>query len=44
MKFSLVGINGSDIHDGNKKLILAFYWQLIRKHTMHVLKSFILLR
>lgn len=26
MKFSLVGIAGVDIHDGNKNLILAFMW------------------
>lgn len=26
MKFSLVGINGTDIHEGNKKLVLAFMW------------------
>lgn len=26
LKFSLVGINGTDIHDGNKKLVLAYMW------------------
>lgn len=29
LKFSLVGIQGSDIHDGIKKLILAYVWQLM---------------
>ena len=27
LKFSLVGIGGSDISAGNKKLLLAFVWQ-----------------
>jgi len=34
LKFSLVGIGGSDIADGNKKLLLAFVWQLMRHHTL----------
>jgi len=33
LKFSLVGIGGSDITDGNKKLLLALVWQLMRYHT-----------
>jgi len=37
MKFSLVGIGGSDIVDGNKKLLLAFVWQLMRCHTLKFL-------
>lgn len=37
MKFSLVGIGGVDLHDGNKKLTLALFWQLVRKHTLDVL-------
>jgi len=37
MKFSLVGIGGSDIVDGNKKLLLAFVWQLMRFHTLKFL-------
>lgn len=37
MKFSLVGIGGSDICDGNKKLLLAFVWQLMRYHTLKFL-------
>ena len=32
----IVGIGGADIHDGNKKLILAVVWQLMRKHTLQV--------
>jgi len=37
LKFSLVGIGGSDIVDGNKKLLLAFVWQLMRHHTLKFL-------
>lgn len=37
MKFSLVGIGGSDIVDGNKKLLLALVWQLMRFHTLKFL-------
>ena len=37
IKFSLVGIGGSDIVDGNKKLLLALVWQLMRKHTLKFL-------
>jgi len=37
MKFSLVGIGGVDIHDGKKKLLLAFVWQLMRYHTIKFL-------
>jgi len=37
LHFSLVGISGGDIHDGNKKLILAFMWQLIRLNTLQML-------
>jgi len=37
LKFSLVGIGGSDIADGNKKLLLAFVWQLMRYHTLKFL-------
>jgi len=36
-KLSLVGIGGSDIADGNKKLLLAFVWQLMRYHTLKFL-------
>jgi len=37
LKFSLVGIGGSDITDGNKKLLLALVWQLMRFHTLKFL-------
>lgn len=39
LKFSLVGIGGSDIVDGNKKLLLALVWQLMRYHTLKFLAS-----
>lgn len=31
MKFSMINVGGLDIVDGNKKLILAIIWQLMRK-------------
>jgi plastin-1 len=37
LNLSLVGIGGSDIVDGNKKLILGFVWQLMRHHTLKFL-------
>lgn len=39
MHFSLVAIGGSDIQDGNKKLILAIVWQLMRYHTIKFLSQ-----
>jgi plastin-1 len=39
LKFSLVGIGGTDIQDGNKKLTLALVWQLMRDHVVQTLKS-----
>jgi len=39
MQFSLVNVGGLDIVDGNKKLILAIIWQLMRKHTLKILDS-----
>lgn len=39
MKFSLVGVAGSDIHDGNRTLTLAIVWQLMREHIMRVLSA-----
>ncbi|KAJ3354363.1 hypothetical protein HDU91_005784, partial [Kappamyces sp. JEL0680] len=39
LKFSLVGIQGSDLVDGIKKLTLAFVWQLMREHVIQTLKS-----
>ncbi|KAJ3390549.1 hypothetical protein HDU92_000388 [Lobulomyces angularis] len=38
MKFSLVGIQGSDIVDGNKLLTLGLVWQLMREHIVQTLK------
>lgn len=37
LKFSLVGIGGTDIVDGNKKLVLALTWQMMRYHIMKFL-------
>lgn len=39
MKFSLVNIGGIDIVDGNKKIILAIIWQLLRRYTLQVLSK-----
>lgn len=36
-KFSMVNIGGVDIHNGEKKLVLATMWQIIRYHTLNVL-------
>jgi len=35
--FSIVGIGGTDLHDGNKKLCLAVVWQMMKHHTLKVL-------
>ena len=35
--YSIVGIGGADIRDGNKKYILAIVWQLIREHTLQII-------
>jgi len=35
--FSLVGIQGKDVADGNAKLILALTWQLMRYHVIRFL-------
>ncbi|CAI2350920.1 unnamed protein product [Caenorhabditis sp. 36 PRJEB53466] len=37
LRFSLVGIQGKDIYDGCKTLILALVWQLMRAYTLSVL-------
>jgi len=37
LNLSLVGLGGSDITDGNKKLILGYVWQLMRFHTLKFL-------
>jgi len=39
MKFSLVGIGGTDIHDGSPTLTLALVWQLMRAHVLSILKG-----
>ncbi|XP_043719065.1 fimbrin-2-like [Telopea speciosissima] len=39
LKFSLVNIAGNDIVQGNKKLILAFLWQLMRCNILQLLKN-----
>ncbi|WOL16128.1 hypothetical protein Cni_G24910 [Canna indica] len=39
LKFSLVNIAGNDIVQGNKKLILAFVWQLMRCNILQLLKN-----
>jgi plastin-1 len=35
--FKAVGIGGMDIHEGNKKLILALIWQLMRSHSLQII-------
>ncbi|KAL3321249.1 hypothetical protein Ciccas_000083 [Cichlidogyrus casuarinus] len=35
--FSLVGVSGSDLRDGNITLTLAFLWQLMRAYTLSML-------
>ncbi|EPS65778.1 fimbrin 1, partial [Genlisea aurea] len=39
LKFSLVNVGGNDIVQGNKKLILAFLWQLMRFTMLQLLKN-----
>ena len=36
-KFSIVGIGGADIREGNKKYILAIVWQLMKEHSLQVI-------
>jgi len=38
-KYSLVGIAGQDIMDGNATLTLALVWQLMRSYTLNMLSS-----
>ncbi|KAM6143876.1 plastin-3 [Erethizon dorsatum] len=38
-KFSLVGIGGQDLNDGNQTLTLALIWQLMRRYTLNVLED-----
>ncbi|XP_061903976.1 plastin-3 isoform X2 [Entelurus aequoreus] len=37
--FSLVGIGGQDLNDGNNTLTLALVWQLMRRYTLNVLEG-----
>ncbi|GAB0095949.1 plastin-1 [Sergentomyia squamirostris] len=37
LKFSLVGVAGQDISDGNATLTLALIWQLMRAYTLSIL-------
>ncbi|CAH1103366.1 unnamed protein product [Psylliodes chrysocephalus] len=37
IKFSLVGIGGQDINEGNVTLTLALVWQLMRAYTLSIL-------
>ncbi|KAK2718773.1 hypothetical protein QYM36_005945, partial [Artemia franciscana] len=39
LRFSLVGIAGQDISDGNPTLTLALIWQLMRAYTLSVLSQ-----
>ncbi|KAM6553982.1 hypothetical protein CsatB_014744 [Cannabis sativa] len=39
LKFSLVNVAGNDFVQGNKKLILAFLWQLMRFNILQLLKN-----
>lgn len=38
-KFSLVGIGGQDLNDGNPTLTLALVWQLMRRYTLNVMED-----
>ncbi|KAI9350393.1 fimbrin [Pilaira anomala] len=39
LRFSLVGIQGADIVDGQKTLTLGLVWQLMRENIVHTLQS-----
>lgn len=39
IKFSLVGIGGQDINEGNVTLTLALIWQLMRAYTLSILSQ-----
>ncbi|XP_042065063.1 fimbrin-5-like [Salvia splendens] len=39
LNFSMVNIAGNDIAQGNKKLIIAFLWQLMRFSMLNLLKN-----
>ncbi|XP_059984743.1 plastin-2 isoform X3 [Lagenorhynchus albirostris] len=38
-KFSLVGIGGQDLNEGNRTLTLALVWQLMRRYTLNILEE-----
>uniref|UniRef100_A0A673XCN6 Lymphocyte cytosolic protein 1 (L-plastin) n=1 Tax=Salmo trutta TaxID=8032 RepID=A0A673XCN6_SALTR len=38
-KFSLVGIAGQDLNEGNRKLTQALLWQLMRRYTLNILEE-----
>uniref|UniRef100_A0A8C4RY67 Lymphocyte cytosolic protein 1 (L-plastin) n=1 Tax=Erpetoichthys calabaricus TaxID=27687 RepID=A0A8C4RY67_ERPCA len=38
-KFSLVGIAGQDLNEGNRTLTLALMWQLMRRYTLNMLEE-----
>jgi len=37
LNFKLIGLGGTDIVDGNKKLILGYVWQLVRHATLKII-------
>lgn len=37
LKFNMVNIGGVDIHNGERKLVLATMWLIIRKHTLKMI-------
>lgn len=39
LKLSVVNIAGNDVVQGNRKLILAFLWQLMRYNMLHLLRT-----
>jgi len=39
VKFSLVGIQGKDIQDGNKTLTLGLVWQMMRAYVLTILNN-----
>eukprot|EP01112_Ceratiomyxa_fruticulosa_P020761 TRINITY_DN7167_c0_g1_i1.p1 TRINITY_DN7167_c0_g1~~TRINITY_DN7167_c0_g1_i1.p1 ORF type:complete len:614 (+),score=141.52 TRINITY_DN7167_c0_g1_i1:270-2111(+) len=39
MKFSLVGIDGKNIYDRNKMLVLSIVWQLMRAYVLGILQA-----
>ncbi|KAJ3588827.1 hypothetical protein NHX12_009681 [Muraenolepis orangiensis] len=39
VNFSLVGIGGEDLFDGNPTLTLAVVWQLMRRYTLNILED-----